>query len=60
MVGRPGVRLPYAQLFGLHYQIFPDSIVITMMPGIHWQVSNKDLVVELESNLNKILGLFEG
>ena len=60
VVGRPGVRLPYAQLFGLHYQIFPDSIVITMMPGIHWQVSNKDLVVELESNLNKILGLFEG
>ena len=57
VVGRPGVRLPYAKLFGLHYQIFPDSIVVTMMPGIEWQISNRDLVLELERNLNKILGL---
>ena len=57
VVGRPGVRLPYAKLFGLHYQIFPDSIVVTMMPGIEWQISNRDLVLELERNLNRILGL---
>ncbi len=52
--GRPGVRLPYLKYFGLHYQIMEDKTVITMMPSANWQVSNADLISELEKNLNVI------
>jgi hypothetical protein len=51
VVGRPGVKLPYARLFGLHYQMFPDRTVMTFMPGVHWTISNREVAAELESQL---------
>lgn len=58
IVGRPGVRLPYTTLFGLHYQIFSDKIVITMMPGIKWEKANPEVVEAIEEGLKKIEALF--
>lgn len=57
-IGRPGVKIPYAKYFGMHYQIFDEEIVITMMPGLDWKISNKDLMDKLSKNiaeLNKLL-----
>ena len=31
VIGRPGIKIPYVKYFGLHYQIFEDNMVITMM-----------------------------
>jgi hypothetical protein len=52
--GRPGVRLPYAKYYGLHYQIMDEKIVITMMPGFNWKISNADFIRELQASLEKI------
>lgn len=54
LVGRPGIRLPYAKYFGLHYQIFENKIIITMMPGIKWKISNVELIAKLRKNLSRI------
>lgn len=54
IVGRPGVRLPYVRYFGLHYQIWADKIVITLMPGTEWSVPNAQLIAELEASLRKL------
>lgn len=54
LVGRPGIRLPYVKYFGLHYQIFEEKIIITMMPGIKWKVSNAELIKSLQKNLERI------
>lgn len=54
VVGRPGVRIPYARYFGLHYQILDDQIVITMMPGVTWKVPNAELIAELERSLKQL------
>ena len=55
VIGRPGVKIPYAKHFGLHYQIFNEKIVITMMPGLNWKVKNEDFIDKLEKNLLKIV-----
>lgn len=47
ILGRPGIRLPYVRCFGLHYQIFEDSITLTWMPGMDWKISNQDITNEL-------------
>jgi hypothetical protein len=60
IVGRPGVRLPYVSQFGLHYQILEDRIVITMMPGVKWQVSSQKLIAELERSLKEIQAIISG
>lgn len=54
IVGRPGIKIPYVKNFGLHYQIFEEKIVITMMPGLKWKIPNKQFVEELEKQLLKI------
>ncbi len=54
LAGRPGVRIPYVQHFGLHYQIFPDKTVITLMPGLKWAIPNEKLIAELSSDLARI------
>jgi hypothetical protein len=59
LVGRPGVRLPYVKYFGLHYQIFEDRIVLTMMPGVRWKVSNRELVAALTESLERIRDVLE-
>ncbi len=59
VIGRPGVRLPYVLFFGLHYQIFQDKIVITMMPAITWRVPNAELISELGICLKRILKLYQ-
>lgn len=59
IVGRPGVRLPYVKYFGLHYQIMADRIVITMMPGVRWQVPNTQLIQELTASLHRIREVLE-
>jgi hypothetical protein len=60
VVGRPGVRLPYVKYFGLHYQIFPDRIVITMMPGMAWEVPNERFVEELRASLDQVAEALSG
>lgn len=54
LVGRPGARLPYVTCFGLHYQIFPDKAVITVMPGYLWTIPNAELVAELQASLDRM------
>ncbi len=59
VVGRPGIRLPYVRYFGLHYQIWKDKIVTTIMPGLRWKITNEQLVAEIKQNLEKILNLLQ-
>jgi len=59
IVGRPGIRLPYVRCFGLHYQIYTDKIVITMMPGLKWDVPNAQLIQETENSLRQLLQILE-
>lgn len=51
MLGRPGVRLPYLNYFGLHYRMMDDSITVTMMPGADWDIPNADFIAVLEDRL---------
>lgn len=59
LVGRPGVRLPYVTYFGLHYQLWPDKIVFTFMPGLNFQIPNEKISQLLEANLFKLKKLIE-
>lgn len=52
--GRPGVRLPYVQYIGLHYQIMRDRIVITLMPGVDWTIPNAEFIAVLQQSLDQI------
>ncbi len=54
IIGRPGIRLPYVRCFGLHYQIHPDMINITVMPGTKWKIPNETLIAEIERALREI------
>ncbi len=58
VLGRPGVRIPYASKFGLHYQIFEEKIIISMMPGLKWNIPNIVLIKSVEDNIEKIKALF--
>jgi len=59
IVGRPGVRLPYVNCFGLHYQIMEDRTVVTFMPGVRWTASNADVAAEIEESLRQIQSRLE-
>ncbi|WP_456442489.1 choline/carnitine O-acyltransferase [Caldithrix abyssi] len=59
VVGRPGIRLPYARYFGLHYQIWDDKIVLTYMPGVTLKYSNEELTKALENNLTIVKQILE-
>lgn len=59
LVGRPGIRLPYVTYMGLHYQVWPEKIVFTFMPGLNWQIPNEKISQLLETNLVKIKKLIE-
>ncbi len=59
LVGRPGIRLHYVKLFGLHYQMMNDRTVITMMPGLNWPVSNQQFIAELERCLKELQAISE-
>jgi hypothetical protein len=54
IVGRPGIRLPYVKYYGLHYQMFADHIVITMMPGTNWRIPNAEFLAQLSQSLSII------
>jgi hypothetical protein len=54
VVGRPGVRLPYVTVLGLHYQIMENRIVITWMPSLAWTIPNAELFAELSQSLKQI------
>lgn len=58
VVGRPGVRLPYVKLLGLHYQIWDQKIVITFMPGLTWNISNLEFIKVLDQSLHRIVAIF--
>jgi hypothetical protein len=60
VMGRPGIRLPYLQCFGLHYLIWDDRITLTLMPSTKWTIPNAALVAELETCLNLISELWSG
>jgi hypothetical protein len=60
LVGRPGVRLPYLEHLGLHYQILAKRIVITLMPSLTWQVPNAEVVAEIRAALESIQAVLEG
>ena len=57
VVGRPGVRPPYVDLFGLHYQIFDDRTVLTFMPGRNWSVPNGEMADQIWISLERMLAL---
>jgi len=54
VVGRPGARLPYVNDFGLHYQVWPDRTVYTLMPGLGWKIPNPQLAAELNASLARV------
>ena len=54
VVGRPGIRLPYVKLFGLHYQILANKTVVTMMPSTSWRIPNAELIADLRKSLMQI------
>jgi hypothetical protein len=56
-VGRPGVRLPYVSRFGLHYRMLEDRIIITLMPGVNWQVTNERVMAELAKSLKLVCAI---
>ena len=60
VMGRPGIRLPYVNCFGLHYQIWDDRITLTLMPSTKWTIPNTELVAELEACLDLVSGLWSG
>jgi len=60
LVGRPGVRLPYAKYFGLHYQILRDKTVITVMPAVDWPVPNAELIAVLKESWERLRALLAG
>ena len=57
LLGRPGVRLPYVSHFGLHYQMFADRIVLTMMPGKKWTSANDRFVEAVEAALREVIAV---
>jgi len=57
VIGRPGVRLPYVKYFGLHYQIFEEKIVVTLMPSVSWTVPNAEVIAVLQESLEQIQAL---
>lgn len=57
LVGRPGIRVSYAKYFALHYQIFDEHIILTVMPGTHWATSNSELAAILELNLRSLCSI---
>jgi hypothetical protein len=54
LLGRPGVRLPYVSHYGLHYQMFSDHVILTLMPGQKWTVENAVLVNAVEASLQEV------
>jgi len=54
VVGRPGIRLPYAREFGLHYQIWDDHTTIVMMPSLKWSLPNQEIILALQESLERI------
>lgn len=59
LLGRPGVKLPYAEYFGLHYQMLADRTVVTVMPGVTWRIANKALIDTLHEEMRRILRFLE-
>lgn len=57
MVGRPGVRLPYVNHFGVHYQIFERETVVTFMPGLKWRTPNAAFIRDVERAIDDILAI---
>ncbi len=54
LIGRPGTRLPYVGCFALHYQVYDDRTIITLMPGRNWKIPNEELIAGIEENLRLI------
>jgi len=59
ILGRPGIRLPYAKEFGLHYQIMPESTTVVLMPSLKWSIPNEQLIAALQQSLQQIQQLAE-
>jgi hypothetical protein len=38
----------------LHYQIFEEKIIITMMPSVTWTIPNAELITVLRESLQRI------
>ena len=60
IIGRPGVRLPYLQCFGLHYQIFEDRAVLTWMPALNWRITNQEMTNQLTQALHDLGSIASG
>ncbi len=60
LVGRPGVRLPYVKYYALHYQIWPDRTVVTIMPGMKWRVPNREFIERIREKLTALKEIAEG
>jgi hypothetical protein len=43
--------------YGLHYQLFPEHIVLTFMPGKKWLPRNADFVTEIEAAVREVLAV---
>ncbi|MFZ5515904.1 MAG: choline/carnitine O-acyltransferase [Candidatus Zhuqueibacterota bacterium] len=54
VVGRPGIRLPYVKYLGLHYQIFDEKTIITLMPGVSWHIPNTEFIYTLRKSLESV------
>ncbi len=54
VIGRPGIRLPYVTYYALHYQIMEEKTVVTLMPSLHWNVPNAELIDEVRDAVHRI------
>ncbi len=57
VISRPGVRLPYVQMFALHYQIHDEFTRVTFMPGKYWRYPNETVVRYLQKRLEQLLNV---
>jgi hypothetical protein len=58
-LGRPGTRIPYVDVYTLHYQIHPEDVIVTIAPSLAWTVPNAEFMAELRAGLQRVQRVIE-
>jgi hypothetical protein len=54
LLGRPGIRLPNSGFLNLHYQMWKDKTVVTIMPSTNWHISAAEFSAALRHSLEEV------
>lgn len=57
-VGRPGLRTPSIPGFFMHYQIYADRLMFTVMPSVQCEKRNAEIAAAVSRALDGVLSLF--